>query len=777
MATTVPEPQIARYLRWLEQNRGLAFDASTPEGYDALWRWSIDDLAAFWSSIRDYYGVESPTPASAVLAADTMPGARWFPGMQVNYARHVFSHAEASAAAGHPALVFQNEPMAERGEVEEIGWLELRGRVASLAAALVEMGVAPGDRVCAFLPNTPHTIVAFLAVASVGAIWSVCSPDMGPVAVLDRFRQIEPRVLIVCDGSTYGGVGHDRRAVVRQIVEALPSVRDVIGLRYLDVASDFGDLAVPARRVHDFDALVARPDATFAPRWLAFDHPLWVVYSSGTTGLPKAIVHGHGGVMLEALKGGLHNNVGPTAATGDRYHWYSSTGWIMWNSQAGALLGGTTVCIFDGNPGGRAGQPDWTTLWRFAARTSVTFFGAGAAFYASCLKADARPMEVADLSALRAVGSTGSPLAPECYDWVERSLPRVDGRLIWLTAISGGTDFAGAFVAGLPTLPVARGEMQCRCLGAAVEAWSEPDASGRGRPLVDEVGELVCVKPMPSMPLYLWGDFPPASKSDRTAAAVALAAASAWVRTSEADVDAVAADATIAVAASVPADALLGTAPGGEAPHGLEPVAPNASDAKAGGAAPPRVPAFGSPEGPRYHDSYFDMYPGVWRHGDWIRITPRGGAIIYGRSDATINRHGIRMGTSELYRAVETMPEVLDSLVVDLEYLGRESYMPLFVVLREGVTLDAPLRQRIVANIRSALSARHVPNEIFQVDAIPRTLSGKKMELPVKKLLMGTPADQVFKLDAMANAGCVAWFAAFAAERAAKSGSGEATDR
>lgn len=685
--STLPEPQILRFTRWLEQHRGLRFDPTTIEGYDAMWRWSVSDLEAFWGAVWDFFGIESPTPFARVLAEPVMPGARWFEGAQVNYARQVLRHADAAHAAGHPAIVFQNERMREQGRMQELGWIELRRQVASLAAALRGMGVQRGDRVCAFLPNTPHAVVAFLATASLGAIWSVCSPDMGPLAVLDRFRQIEPKVLIGVDGYVYGGIEHDRLPVLGQLLAELPSVRHAVLLRYRDEAADASALAAPGRTLHDFAALTA-DDRPFEPEWLPFDHPLWVVYSSGTTGLPKPIVHGHGGVMLEGLKmGTLHNNVGASVETGDRYHWYSSTGWIMWNTQPGALLGGTTVCTFDGNPGGpsaKTGRVDLNTIWQFAAEAGATFFGAGAAFYANCLKAGLDPAKVADLSKLRAIGSTGSPLATDAYHWIWEHMPKVDGRRIWLTPISGGTDFAGAFVGGLPTLPVVEGEMQCRCLGAAVEAWSEPDAAGRGRALVDEVGELVCVKPMPSMPLRFWND-----EGNR-----------------------------------------------------------------------------------RYLDSYFDMYPGrdgkpaVWRHGDWIRITPRGGAIIYGRSDATINRHGIRMGTAELYRAVEAQPEVLDSLVVDLEYLGRESYMPLFVVLREGAVLDEALTKRLKQAIREALSARHVPNEIFQVTGIPRTLSGKKMELPVKKLLMGTPAEQVFKLDAMANADCVPWFVDFAARRA-----------
>lgn len=650
-----PEPRMQVYQRWLARTHGLQFAT-----YEDLWHWSVTDLSAFWQSIWDFFEVHSPTAATAVLADARMPGARWFEGAQVNYAQQVFRHADMAHAMGLPALVFANEDRLAQGVCQEVTWPTLRRQVAHAAAALQRMGVKPGDRVCAVLPNTPHTAAVFLAAASVGAVWSICSPDMGPVAVLDRFAQIAPKVLVACDGYTWGGVHHDRREVVDALLKQLPSVEHVVR----------GGQALEA-------LLSGEPDhePRFEPVWVPFDHPLWVVYSSGTTGLPKPIVHGHGGIVLEGLKGSLHNNLGPSVETGDRFLWFSTTGWIMWNCQLSGLLVGATCCLFDGNPAGPSRSPDWSTLWRFAGLSKATFFGAGAAFFASCLKADVHPLLEADLSHLRAIGSTGSPLSDACYEWIWSRCPTVEGAPIWIDCISGGTDFAGAFVAGHVALPTVKGEMQCRCLGAAVYAWNEA-----GQAVEDEVGELVCTQPMPSMPLYFWND----------------------------------------------------------------------------------------DQNQRYLESYFDMFPGVWRHGDWIRITahPQArGAIIYGRSDATINRQGIRMGTAELYRAVEAMPEVLDSLVVDLEYLGRDSYMPLFVVLREGVSLDEALRDRIKQGIRMALSPRHVPNEILQVQAIPRTLSGKKMELPVKKLLMGADPAQVMNRDAMSNAPSVDWFVEFARRR------------
>lgn len=680
MATTLPEPRIVAYQRWLAERQGLRFDH-----YEALWQWSVTAPDAFWRSVWDWFGVESSTPPTVALADARMPGARWFPGVQLNHARQALRHADAAHASGHPAIVWADEPLLRAGQVHEIDWPTLRAQVGALAAALKALGVRRGDRVAALLGNRPEAVVAFLACASIGAVWSVCSPDMGPVAVLDRFRQIEPVLLFAADGYRFGGTAHDRRALVGELVAGLPSLRHRVDVPVLGLVAEARPTGVmrdgtPVGVVRHLFSDLTTGSEHAEPEWLPFDHPLWIVYSSGTTGLPKPIVHGHGGIVLEALKGGtLHNNLGPSAETGDRFFWYSSTAWIMWNCQVNGLLGGTTVCLYDGSPAACDGTADWSPLWRFAALARCTFFGAGAAFYASCLKAGVQPQAWGDLSALRAVGSTGSPLAEDAYRWIWQALPQVDGRDIWIACISGGTDFAGAFVAGLPTLPVVAGEMQVRCLGAAVEAYDEA-----GQPLMDAVGELVCTVPMPSMPLYLWGDA----------------------------------------------------------------------------------------DGQRLQDSYLGVYPGVWRHGDWIRLVPHPevgatGAIIYGRSDATINRHGVRMGTAELYRAVEALPEVLDSLVVDLEYLGRESWMPLFVVLREGVALDDALRQRINAGIRQALSPRHVPSEVFAVPAIPRTLSGKKMELPVKKLLMGADAARVMNRDAMANADSVAWFMALAERRKA----------
>jgi len=638
---------IADYQRWLASRRGLRFD-----DYDALWRWSVDQPAEFWLSVWDYFGLHSDAPVAAVLRDARMPGARWFEGARLNYAQQVLRHARD----GQPAIRHAGEdrPLAD------LSWADLQRQVAGVAAALRSMGVGRGDRVAAYLPNVPQTVVAFLAAASIGAIWSVCAPEMGPVAVLDRFRQIEPKVLFAVPGYRHGGRHHDRGEVLCALLAGLPSVRHFV---LVPEPAGEAEVAVDGAALHRWDDLL-RESAELRIQPLPFDHPLWVVYSSGTTGLPKPIVHGHGGIVVEHLKMlGLHCDL----RAGDAFHWYSSSGWIMWNVQVGGLLLGATIALYDGSPG----WPDLGRLWRFVDEAGVTAFGAGAAFFANCMKAGVEPSRIADLSRLKMLGSTGSPLPPEAYAWIRQQV-RAD---LWINPIAGGTDFAGAFVGGNPTLPVYAGEMQCRCLGAKVEAFDEA-----GQPLVDEVGELVCTAPLPSMPLYLWGD-----------------------------------------------------------DHGR-----------------------------RLHESYFDIYPGVWRHGDWVRITRRGGAIIYGRSDATINRHGIRMGTSELYRLVEDEPEVLDSLVVDLEYLGRQSWMTLFVVLRANCALDEALVERLQRRIRAGLSPHHVPTEIVQAPDVPRTLSGKKMEVPIKKLMLGQPPEKVASADAMANAACLPWYREFAARHLAR---------
>ena len=696
-------PQIRLYQDWLRDQRGLQFD-----NYDALWRWSITDLNAFWESIWDYFELTSPTPHQAALVENAMPGGQWFTGAQVNYVQQVFRHVDAAHAAGMPAVISRNEAGLHR----ELSWPELKRQVASLALHLQAQGVAPGDRVAAYLPNTPEAMVAFLATASLGAVWSICAPDMGANAVLDRFQQIEPKVLIACDGVRYAGRDHDRLSVVSSMRDALPSVQHLVLLRNLNTNATLPDST-------DFASTTQRDDAatqTYQPRWLAFDHPLWIVYSSGTTGLPKPIVHGHGGtvVVAMALKI-LHNDIGCSYhpnSWGERFHWYSSTGWVMWNAQMSGLLNGTTCVIYDGNPGGSKDNPDWSTLWRFAADNALSFFGAGAAFFANCQKAGIDLTKCGDLSRIRALGTTGSPLSPETQHWGNAQFKRIqdqhahalhlhretDGD-IWWCNISGGTDFCGAFIGGHRELPQEAGVMQCRLLGCAVEAWNEA-----GEPVHGEVGELICAQPIPSMPLYFWND--------------------------------------------------TGNA--------------------------------------RYLASYFEMYPsghgrkpgggdadekfgGVWRHGDWLRIGAPGqgknggeGCVIFGRSDATINRHGLRMGTSELYSAVEALPEVIDSMVVDLEYLGRESYMPLFVVLKPGLTLTSTLKNNLNNAIKVALSPRFVPNEIFQVTEIPRTLSGKKQELPIKKLMLGQPLEKVVNKDAMANPTCLDWYVELANKHLAK---------
>jgi acetoacetyl-CoA synthetase len=599
------------------------------DGYDELWRWSVTDLEGFWGAIWDRYGVGER--GATVLASADMPGAQWFPGTQLNYAEHAFRDRDDGALA----IVAGGESRPDA----EWTWGDLRAQVQRIAAGLRRLGVTRGDRVVAYMPNIPETAAAFLATASLGAIWSSCSPDFGARSVIDRFAQIEPKVLLAVDGYRYNGRGFDRRDTVSAVRDAIPGLEHTVLLRYHDAAATLDDAL-------DWDELTA-DDAPLRFERVPFDHPLWVLYSSGTTGLPKAIVQGQGGILLEQLKI-LHLHV--DAQAGDRLFWFTTTGWMMWNFIVSGLLTPATILLYDGSPG----HPDMTALWDFAARTGMTTFGTSASYIGACMKAGIEPARDRDLSALRAVGSTGSPLSPEGFRWVYEHV----GADTWLFSTSGGTDLCTAFVGGAPELPVYEGELQARSLGAAVESW-DPD----GKPLTNEVGELVLTKPMPSMPLYFWGD----------------------------------------------------------------------------------------EDGSRYREAYFDVYPGVWRHGDWIEITDRGTAIITGRSDATINRGGVRMGTAEIYSAVMGVDDVTDALVVDIPRAGEDSWMPLFVVLREGAELDEALVAEIRRRVREDCSPRHVPNDVIQVGQIPRTLSGKVLELPVKRILMGTPPERAAARDSLAN--------------------------
>ncbi|HEY2007277.1 MAG TPA: acetoacetate--CoA ligase [Solirubrobacteraceae bacterium] len=634
-AERVQRATVTRYQEFLERTRGLEF-----KDYDALWQWSVDDLEGFWTSIVECFGIAFSADPEAVLSGLQMPGAKWFPGARTSYAEHIFRGKDPDRVAIRHA--------SELRELGEWTWGELRAQTAAIAAGLRALGVGPGDRVVAYMPNIPETVAAFLACASIGAVWSSAAPEFGARSVIDRFAQIEPKVLLAIDGYRYGGKDYDRAQNVAAISNEIPSLQKVIRFGYLD-DSGWEDGFLGSAAELEFTSL-------------AFDHPLWVLYSSGTTGLPKPIVHGQGGILLEQTK---KMNLHLDAQAEDRVFWFSTTGWMMWNFLVGVLLTEASIVLYDGNPG----YPSLDVLWDLAEAAGITTFGTSAAFIASCMKEEVAPRQGRELSALKAVGSTGSPLSPESFQWVYDQL----GSDTWLFSTSGGTDMCTAFVGGIPIRPVYLGELQCRCLGCAVEAW-DPD----GQPLIEEVGELVITKPMPSMPIFFWGD----------------------------------------------------------------------------------------EDGERLRESYFSMYPGIWRHGDWIELTRRGTAIIYGRSDSTINRGGVRMGTSEIYRAVLDVPEVMDALVLDLPREGTDGWMPLFVVLRDGVSLDDELVGEIRRRVREDCSPRHVPNEIRAIPEVPRTLSGKVLEVPVKRILTGTPADQAVSRESLANPEALDYFVEMAANGA-----------
>jgi acetoacetyl-CoA synthetase len=627
--------RVVEFLRWLERERGLAF-----ADYDDLWRWSVEELEDFWDAVWRFFAVPASDPYSAVLSDRAMPGARWFEGSRLNYAEALLS----GASGDRPALI----AVAEEEPPREISRSELRGQVGALAAALRDLGVGPGDRVAAYLPNIPEAVVALLATASVGAVWTSCAPDFGLRSVVDRLGQVNPTVLIAVDGYRWGGREHDRRDVVARLRGAMPSVHTVIIVQSLHPAAPLSlSEGLP------YADLVARPREPVFEH-MDFTAPLWVLFSSGTTGLPKGIVHGHGGIVVEHLKAlGLCLDLRPD----DTFFFPSSTSWMAWNFLISGLLHGSTVVLYDGSPA----HPSPDALWQVAARTGASVLGMGSAYAAACAKAGV--VLAGDTRArLRTVIPTGSPLPLSGWQWLSDQL----GPQVRIDSICGGTDVCTAFFGGSPLLPVWQGEISGRWLGVAAAAY-DPD----GRPLVGRVGEFVLTAPMPSMPVGFWQD----------------------------------------------------------------------------------------PEGTRYRSSYFDTYDGVWRQGDWLTLTERGSVIVSGRSDATLNRGGVRLGSAEIYGVVESMPEITDSLVVGIELPDGGYSLRLFVVPAAGVEVDAGLRERIVRALRQELSPRHVPDDIVAAPGVPRTLTGKKLEIPVKRILQGTDVDAAVSDGAVDRPDLLSWFA------------------
>ncbi len=641
---TIQKARMTDYMHWVTAQYNDYF-----RDYNALHEWSVEDKGRFWESVYEYFEVKFHSPYMAVVNDAPMPYTRWFEGATLNYAEHIFTNSFNSETAIYHQS--EHKPLAE------ISWAQLRKRVASFAQFLKSKGVVTGDRVVAFLPNIPEATIAFLACSSMGVIWSSCSPDFGADSVIDRFSQIGPKVFITTDGYYYNGKPFPKWEVSKLIADNIASIETVVYVNFIDSPNNL----TFTKALVDWSDTQLDSETPLVFEAVPFGHPIWILYSSGTTGIPKAITHSHGGALLEHLKYlCLHNDVHP----GEKFFWYSTTGWMMWNFTNAALLAGASIVLYEGSPG----YPDMNALWQLAETTGINHFGTSAPYIVSCMKKELSPGKQFDLSALRSIGSTGSPLPPEAFGWVYEHIKKD----VWLTSMSGGTDVCTAFVGGCPILPVYQGEIQCVALGCDLHAFDE-----EGKEVKDEVGEMVIIQSMPCMPVYLWND----------------------------------------------------------------------------------------PDYTRYLESYFEMYPDIWRHGDWIKITPNNTIIIYGRSDATLNRHGVRIGTSEIYSAVNTVEEVKDALILNLELEGGKHYMPLFITLEPGVEYNNALKDKINNALRNQYSNRHVPDDIFLVDDIPYTISGKKMEAPIKKILMGIHPEKAIKKDAMRNPHSIEYFIKFAAER------------
>ena len=643
-AARIERAHITAFIRWLKRERNLSF-----ANYTELWRWSVTEIEAFWQAIWDYFGVQASAPAECVLRSRKMPGAEWFPGARLNYAEHALRHERPNATC-----VLH---LSERQPLTAISWEEIGGKVRILATQLRKLGIQPGDRIVANLPNIPEALIAMLATTSIGAIWSSCGPDFGTRGVLDRFAQLQPKVLLCVDGYQYGGKPFNRRSEVEKIIAQLPTLERVIYLPYLN-RDDRMPLSPHTVLWDDLLAHPPVPATEFRFEQMPFNAPLWILFSSGTTGLPKAITHSHGGILLEQFKA-LHLMMDLHA--GDRMFFFTTTGWMMWNFLASALIGDFVPVLYDGNPA----YPEPDILWQMVEQSGTSFFGASPTYQAILDKAGIVPRERFALARLESIMLAGSPVTAECTAWFYNNVKQN----LWVLPGSGGTDICSGFVGGVVTMPVRAGEITSAALGVAAYAFNE-----RGERVVNEVGELVITEPMPSMPVCFWND----------------------------------------------------------------------------------------PDGKRYAESYFQEFPGVWRHGDFFKMNERGGCFVLGRSDATLNRHGVRIGTAEIYRSLASLPEIDDSLIVNLDLPGGAFFMPLFVKLKPGYTLDQPTIDRIRATLRREYSPRHVPDRIFAVDDIPITLTGKKLEVPVRRILMGVPVEKAANRDAVANARSLDYFVDYA---------------